>query len=107
MSGAYFAVQGNPSSVWATAVRVHGYLGGAELGITPWLTTISTTPAWMDLTKLTGVNRIVIESSPGSEGVGAYGMDDLTFTYVPEPTSLAAVVAGGMLLSRRRGMKSI
>lgn len=99
--GAYFSGQGNFAAT--TSIRAHGFLSGLEVGATAWLTPITTTPQWLDMTGLSNVDRIVIESAPVFENVGAYGMDDLTFTYVPEPASLTMLgLAGAGLLSRRR-----
>ncbi len=105
LAGGYFAVQGTPSSVWATAIRVHGYLHDLPVGTTGWLEPPTTTPQWLDMGSLPSVDRIVVEATP-SDGstIAAYGLDDLTFTYIPEPAgvSLGLLVLGGLLLRRRR-----
>jgi hypothetical protein len=105
MGGGYVAVQGNGSNLWATSVCVHGYLAGQEVATTNWLTSITTTPAWLDMSVLTNVDRIVFESSGTTPGVAGFGLDDLTFTPIPEPASLAALgfVGAGLLRRRRRG----
>jgi uncharacterized protein (TIGR03382 family) len=104
MMGSYVAVQGNGNIGWTTGLRVHGYNAGQEVAATDWFTTISTTPAWFDMTALTNVDRIVFESVPVYENTGYYGLDDLTFTYVPEPAgiSLGLLALGGLLQRRRR-----
>ena len=103
MGGGYIAVQGNGSYNWATSARIHGYFGGQEVGTTDWFTTITTTPAWFDMSALTNVDRIVFEAVSSTPGVAFYGLDDLTFTYVPEPAGLAALgFAAAALLARRR-----
>ncbi len=102
VTGAYVAVQGNVSIAWTTGLRVHGYNSGQEVAATDWFTTISTTPAWFDMSALTNVDRIVFESIPVYENTGYYGLDDLTFTYVPEPASLSLLALGGLVLWRRR-----
>jgi hypothetical protein len=48
------------------------------------------------------VNRIVFEAQPPSAVEAYYALDDLTFTYVPEPASLSLLALGGLLLRRRR-----
>jgi hypothetical protein len=85
-------------------MRVHGYSSGFEVARTNWFTNITTTPVWFDMGALTHVDRIVFESVPVYENTGYYGLDDLTFTYVPEPTALAltGVALAGTLLRRRR-----
>jgi hypothetical protein len=101
VSGAYFAVQGNVGAWWATSVRVHGFSNGEEVS-TPWLTPISSNTAWLDMSLLRNVDRILIESVPGSQdNAGAYALDDLTFTYIPEPASLSLLGLGGVMLRRR------
>jgi len=102
LSGCYIAVQGNASDLWATSLRVHGYLAGQEVGTTDWFTNISITPAWFDMSALPNVDRIVFESACATPGVGGFGLDDLTFTYVPEPAGVAALgFAAAALLGRR------
>jgi hypothetical protein len=102
MQGAFFAVQGNGKERWATAVRAHGFQAGLELDVTPWLSSLTTTPKWIDMTSLPLVDRIVIESAPGMENAGYYGLDDLTFTYIPEPASLSLLALGALVLCRNR-----
>jgi MYXO-CTERM domain-containing protein len=104
LSGAYVAVQGDGALIWTTGLRAHGYNSGQEVAVTNWFTTISTTPEWFDMSALTNVDRIVFESVPVYENTGYYGLDDLTFTYVPEPAgiSLGLLSLGGLLLRRRR-----
>jgi hypothetical protein len=65
---------------------------------------ITTTPTWFDMTALTHVDRILFEASVAFENQAAYGLDDLTFTYIPEPAgmSLGLLALSGMLLRRRR-----
>jgi hypothetical protein len=74
--------------------------------VTDWLTPVTSTPQWLDLTVLGNVDRVVVEAEHVSfSSQAAYGMDDLTFTYVPEPAgmSLGVLAMGGGLLRRRRG----
>ena len=67
-------------------------------------TQIGTTPAWFDMSALTNVDRIVFEAPAAFQGQAYYGLDDLTFTYVPEPAALAlvGVALAGTMLRRRR-----
>jgi hypothetical protein len=104
LQGAFVAVQGNDSVSWAQSLVVHGYIGGLPTTTTPLFTQITTTPAWFDMTALTHVDRIVFEASVSFQNMAGYGLDDLTFTYVPEPAgiSLGLLALGGMLLRRRR-----
>jgi hypothetical protein len=109
MQGAYVSLQGNNGPAWAQSLRVHGYVGGQATSDTILFTTISTNPTWFDMTTLAHVNRIVFEASSSSQTQAAYGLDDLTFTYIPEPAemSLGLLALGGGLLRRRgRGAKS-
>jgi hypothetical protein len=102
MVGAFVAPQGNIAP--ATMLRVHGFHGVDEFAATPWFNLTSAVPAWLDMSGLLNVDRIVIEAVPVSENAAGYGIDDLTFTYVPEPAgiSLGLLALGGMLLRRRR-----
>lgn len=100
VSGAYFAKQGNV--VPTNAVRVHEFLNGTEIGVTTWFS-ISSIPTWLDMHLSNQVDRIVVESEPVSSNAGAYNLDDLTFTYIPEPASMTMLgLAGAGLLARRR-----
>jgi hypothetical protein len=104
LQGAYIAVQGNGIASWAQSLRVHGYLGGLPTADTPLFTEITTTPTWFDMTALVHVDRILFEASVAFENQAVYGLDDLTFTYVPEPAgiSLGLLALGGVMLRRRR-----
>jgi hypothetical protein len=55
------------------------------------------------MTALTHVDRILFEASVAFENQAAYGLDDLTFTYIPEPAgvSLGVLALSGVLLRRR------
>ncbi len=97
--GAYFAAQGDEDS-WTDAVRVHGYRNASEVAVTGWFTDIDTQPDWLQM-NLNNVDRIVIESVPVIEGGGWYGMDDLTFELVPEPTTLTVFALTGLALFMR------
>lgn len=100
MSGAYFALQGN---LGATQVRASGYLNGQLINTTGWTATLTQTPVWLDMSTLSHVNRVIVESLPVITNAGPYCMDDLTFTYIPEPASLAMIgTAGAAFLGRRR-----
>jgi hypothetical protein len=103
----YVAVQGNASDSWAGGLQVHGFSNGVEVALSSPFAPITTTPAWFDLSSLPPVDRIVIYAlgAPPPEPVGVYGLDDLTFTYVPEPAgiSLGLLALGGLLLRRRGG----
>jgi hypothetical protein len=107
LQGAYVAVQGNGVASWAQSLRVHGYFAGLPTTDTPLFTQISTTPNWFDMTALTHVDRIVFEASVAFDNQAAYGLDDLTFTYVPEPAgiSLVLLAMGGVLLRRKAGRR--
>jgi hypothetical protein len=101
MHGVFVAGIGNATDMWYP-IRAHGYLGGTETSVTP-LAGVTTTPYWFDLSTLNNVDRIVFESmAPPADPVGIYSLDDLTFTYVPEPTSLSLLALGGLLLRRAR-----
>jgi hypothetical protein len=104
LQGAYVAVQGSDSVSWAQSLRVHGYFGGLPTTDTPLFTQITTIPTWFDMTALTHVDRIVFEASVAFENQAYYGIDDLTFTYIPEPAgiSLGLLALGGVLLRRSR-----
>jgi hypothetical protein len=54
------------------------------------------------MTALTHVDRIVFEASVAFENQAYYGIDDLTFTYIPEPAGVSLLALGGLLLWRRR-----
>jgi hypothetical protein len=102
IAGAFIAVQGNGASAWAHRLRVHGFAEGLEVGVTDWFEPITTTPTWFDMSALRNVDRILFETPPILENQAYYGLDDLTFTYVPEPASLSLLALGGLLLRRRR-----
>lgn len=91
--GAFFASQGDPSLPLTPGVRVHGYLLGVETEVTGWFTDLDTHPDWFAV-NLGNVDRIVFESIPTEGGGGWYGMDDLTYTPVPEPSSILALLTG-------------
>ena len=95
--GAYFAAQG--LEPWTTAIRAHGYLDGVQISTTDWFNDIDEFPDWFAM-NLFNVDRVVIESVPRDDGIGWYGMDDLTFV-IPEPATLSLVAAGMALLKRR------
>jgi len=102
VEGAYFAGHGDPSG-WTTGIKVHGYLAGSEIAATDWFTDIDETPDWFAV-NLDGVDRIVIESIPVTEGGGWYGMDNFTYSQVPEPSGLVIAACGlaGLMWRRRR-----
>jgi hypothetical protein len=101
MSGGYIAGQGN--GPFTSALRVRGYLAGQEVGATDSFTNITTTPAWFDMSALANVDRIVFESVPVYENGGPYGLDDLTFTPIPEPAGLGMLgFVSAALMARRR-----
>jgi hypothetical protein len=103
MDGVFVAGIGNAPTLWYS-IRAHGYLGGTETNVTS-LAGVMTTPYWFDLSALTNIDRIVFESmAPLADPVGNYSLDDLTFTYVPEPAgiSLGLLGLGGVLLRRSR-----
>lgn len=103
MSGAYAAGFGLNSAVWTTGLRAHGFNAGQETAATPWFNNISNIPAWFDMSALSNVDRVDFELVPVFQGKGIFGLDDLTFTYIPEPASLAMLsLAGAGLLFRRR-----
>jgi hypothetical protein len=102
VSGAYFVSQGTPPTVWASSIVVHGYRNGIETGTTGTLGPVTTNAQWLDMSALTGVDRIVFQVGWGTAGIGAFGMDDLTFTYIPEPAGLSLLGLGGSILRRRR-----
>jgi hypothetical protein len=102
MEGVFVAGIGNSPTLWYS-VRAHGYLGGTETGVSP-LAGVTTTPYWLDLSMLANVDRIVFESmAPPRDPVGIYSLDDLTFTYIPEPAGIAlgVLALGGVLLRRQ------
>lgn len=105
VNGAFFAAQGAVSS-WTKQVRVHGYRSGIETATTNWFKDIDAHPDWFAI-NLSNVDRIVIESTPVNSGGGWYGMDDLTYEPVPEPSSILSVFCGvagiaGAALRRRK-----
>jgi hypothetical protein len=53
---------------------------------------------------LTNVDRILFESVSATPGVGVYGLDDLTFTPIPEPAGLGMLgfVSAALMARRRR-----
>lgn len=102
VTGAYIAGQG-AQLAWASSLRVHGFRMGQEVSVTSWFTPITSTPTWFDMSSLTNVDRVLFESVASYQNQGYYGLDDLTFTYIPEPASLAMLtLAGAGLLARRR-----
>lgn len=108
LAGAYIAGQGEQPN-WATGLRAHGFSGGQEISVTAWFTTIDATPRWFDMSGLSHIDRVVFESSPSivDQNTGYFGMDDLTFTAIPEPAALALLAFSPLLLSRRRGLAKV
>ena len=103
MGGVYVAGQSN--GPYTTGIRVHAYMSGQTVAVTDWFTNISTIPAWFDMSALVNVDRIVFESVPVYQNTGIYGLDDLTFTYVPEPAGLAALSFAAAALLARKGRR--
>ena len=99
VEGAYFAIAAT-SGTSTTGVRVHGFLNGSEIETTGWFNQIGRTPVWFNM-NLNGVDRIVIESVPTVLGAGWYGMDNFTYTVVPEPGVTTLTILGSILLLRR------
>ena len=77
--GAWFAGQGGGEGVWASSIRVIGYLEGEKTQTTNWFDDIDDMPSWFAM-NLLDVDRIVIEANPVFNGAGWYAMDDLTYT---------------------------
>jgi hypothetical protein len=102
VSGAYVAVQGNAQTAWTQNLVVHGYRAGQAVVATTPFTTITTTPAWFDMSVLTNVDRILFEASPPFLNQSYFGMDDLTFTYIPEPAGVSLLALGALVLRRNR-----
>jgi hypothetical protein len=98
--GAYIAAQGDPIS-WTPSLTVEGYLGSELVGTTTPFTNVGAAPVWFDM-NLSNVDRIVFQSVPVHVGAGWFGMDDLTFTYIPEPASLPLLGLLGVCFLRRR-----
>jgi hypothetical protein len=100
VQGAYVAAQGDQIA-WTTGVTVHGYRSGQPVSSTSMFTNIGVTPAWFEM-NLVDVDRIVFDSVPVFHGGGAFGMDDLTFRYIPEPAALPLLGLLGVCFLRRR-----
>lgn len=81
--GASISPQSVPA-VTTTGVRVVGYAAGTQVGVTDWFAPVANQATWMPIA-LGGVDRIVFESQAVYGGAGWFGMDDLTYTVVPEP----------------------
>lgn len=81
--------------VTTTGVRVVGYAGATQVGTTDWFAPVANQSAWMTI-GLNGVDRLVFESQAVYQGAGWYGVDDLTYTVVPEP-EVHAVLWGSLL----------
>jgi len=79
--GAWFVGQGGGEGVWASSIRVIGYLNGEHTQTTDWFEDIDDIPSWFAV-NLQDVDRIVIEATPVFRGAGWYAMDDLT--YIPK-----------------------
>jgi hypothetical protein len=89
-NGAYFASWPNSSPSGATSIEVIGLLGGVQ----QWTLSEgvnSSTWAFLDGTGTSAVNELEIVANSASP----YLMDTLTYTPVPEPTTM---VAGALLL---------
>lgn len=102
VDGAYFSAQG--AAVPTPGVRVRGYLNGVEVVTTGWFNGIVSTPQWFAM-NLDGVDRIVVESVPNQSGSGGwFGMDNFTYTVVPEPQVCVLIIPGllGLAGVRRR-----
>ncbi|MBK9387125.1 MAG: hypothetical protein IPN34_20105 [Planctomycetes bacterium] len=77
VEGAWFAPQGDEGA-WARSVRLRGYRGGVEVGLSAELSLVSRAPVYL-ASCFEGVDRIVIEAQ-GAPGRPAYfALDDLSF----------------------------
>lgn len=78
LDGAWIAGQGAAPS-WASGLRIVGYRDGIEVGSTPWFEDVDDEPSWFAI-GLEGVDRVVFQARPSSNGSAYFGLDDLTFT---------------------------
>jgi hypothetical protein len=81
VQGAFLVGQGS-AAVAAQCVRVFGYSGGEQVGVTDWMT-LGASPEFFDF-DLFAVDRIVFEAMPMIGGAAFYGLDDLTFVRAGE-----------------------
>jgi hypothetical protein len=100
VQGAYIAAQGD-SAVRTPSITVDGYLGNVFVATTSVFSISGDSSQWFAM-DLNNVDRIVFKSIPEFGGAGAFGMDDLTYTPVPEPAAMSLVIAAGILGLRRR-----
>ncbi len=86
---------------WALRMRVNGAAVGDDL------TTPGSTGVWEQHTRqwasgsATSATLEIVNLSTAFAG-NDFALDDLSFTLVPEPTSLAVIALGGIALLRRR-----
>jgi hypothetical protein len=82
VQGAYFAGQA-ASGAWTPAVRAIGYFHGEQVGETAWFDQLGSEPQWFAM-NLHKIDRLEIVSQPVLNGGGWYGLDDLTYTLLPD-----------------------
>jgi hypothetical protein len=100
MSGMYVAVQGNARTFRAGGPQVHGFLKGLEVGVSGPFAPITTRV--VQPLQLLPVDLVLVNvlKAPPTVPVAIQGLDDLTFTYVPEPAGVlqGLLALGGLLL---------
>ena len=93
---------GSDEIFWTSAVRVHGFRDGLEIATTDWFTDVDEQPDWFDIS-LDNVDRIVVESQADFGNVaGWYGMDNFTFTVVPEPNAVLMFLCAAVTVRHQR-----
>ncbi len=89
VAGAWIAGQ-SQEGAWAKGLRAVGYRDGREVARTDWFEDICQQPSWFEI-NLEGVDRIEFEARSAFDGAGWFALDDLTFQYDEDGSTLTVI----------------